>query len=169
MNTPHSSLSSCPLMSENTATGWDTTQHHHGSPHNVVYTKTLALRNLLRSKPQECSPASLLRCIRQQQNNWRSPPAVLLSLMGKTGHKSSTQGAVEHSRIWEAGATWLDCYSSPQGVDWGMMVCVGGCGDLLENVEYDWGTLGYKRECREWIRRWEALESWGCSSGSLVW
>ncbi len=157
-------------MSENAATGWDTTQSHHGSPHNIVYTKTLALHSLLLSKPQECSPASLLRYIRQQQNNWRSSPAALLSLMGENGTQNQHSGSRWASRFWEAGATWPDCYSRPQGVDWGLMVCVGGCvWDLLENVEHDWCTQGYKRECRESIQRWEALESWGCSSRSLVW
>ncbi len=145
-------------MSENAATEWDTTQRHHGSPHNVVYTKTLALHSLLLSKPQECSPASLLRCIRQQQNNWRSSPAALLSLMGGKNTQKPHLGSCWASRFWEAGATWPDCYSRPQGVDWGLMVCVcvcvcvcgGGCvWDLLENVEHYWGTQGYKRECRD--------------------
>lgn len=83
-------------MSENAAAGWDMmTQRHHGSPHNVVYTKTLAPRNLPRSKPQECVPASLLRWAEQRRTNLRCSPAALLSLMGNTTQKqhSGSTGA----------------------------------------------------------------------------
>lgn len=145
-------------MSENAAAGWDMmTQRHHGSPHNVVYTKTLAPHNLPRSKPQECVPASLLRCAEQRRTNLRCSPAALLSLMGNTTQKqhSGCTGAFMLLR----GCCYLvwQLQRSAGGELRTDAVCVCVLLVLLKEVE-----------CKEWSHRWEALESWGWTF-SVAW
>lgn len=141
-------------MSEHTAAGWDMmTQRHHGSPHNVVYIKTLAPRNLPYSKPQE----SLLGRSEQQRTNLRCSPAVLLSLMGYRTQKqhSGSTGAFMLLRgfcylVWQLQRS-AGGELRPDAV----CVCFAG---IVEGC----------RECKVWSHRWEALESWGWTF-SVLW